>query len=94
VRSNGSFDLHALSTPPAFILDQDQILCKDADWRGFHADWRGNCQFLFRVDLRSICVVLRLSWDYEAKLFLTACFKTMNQTLREDPRIDPRKSAC
>jgi len=21
-----SFDLHALSTPPAFILDQDQIL--------------------------------------------------------------------
>ena len=24
----GSFDLHALSTPPAFILDQDQILGK------------------------------------------------------------------
>gem|GEM_PF-2274722 len=23
---NSSFDLHALSTPPAFILDQDQIL--------------------------------------------------------------------
>jgi hypothetical protein len=22
----GAFDLHALSTPPAFILDQDQIL--------------------------------------------------------------------
>lgn len=24
-----SFDLHALSTPPAFILDQDQILNKN-----------------------------------------------------------------
>jgi len=23
------FDLHALSTPPAFILDQDQILSKN-----------------------------------------------------------------
>ena len=26
VRAKSSFDLHALSTPPAFVLDQDQIL--------------------------------------------------------------------
>jgi len=26
-------DLHALSTPPAFILDQDQILNKFGSWK-------------------------------------------------------------
>ena len=26
--SSGPFDLHVLSTPPAFILSQDQTLCK------------------------------------------------------------------
>jgi len=27
---NTPFDLHALSTPPAFILSQDQTLCKNS----------------------------------------------------------------
>ena len=29
VREMGALDLYALSTPPAFILDQDQILAKN-----------------------------------------------------------------
>ena len=52
-----SFDLHALSTPQAFILDQDQILLvTSAEKRGTNADKCGK----FRVGLRAVCVDLRL----------------------------------
>ena len=43
------FDLHALSTPPAFVLDQDQILKNKINWYAFAKKAKAKHNFMFKL---------------------------------------------
>ena len=53
IREGASFDLHVLSTPPAFILSQDQTLIINVDPVSGTTGFSNRCPFLYCFWLRN-----------------------------------------